>query len=945
MEIRKNLSQVWSRALRVFCSSLTPLLVCVLSALLGGDAAAQITNKGQYVCGFQGGAWKPGRQVNGGRFLSHADEISASLKQLKGAKGKKKKSLQNKIKDLSKKIAQRAASCDALEAPNTSPAHTPNPGQSEQPRSNPEPVRTATPIPAPPEEPVARPIRFDLSGAQALLLADSTQQSSAFRYSDRLTGAAATGHSNLRKLLPGGVLAEALASGVANVSRFIVGPNNKVYVLFGEMVCLEPIPGGCAQECLLAEVSTSNGAVSCIDSTLTEISWDYDTSSGIQSHKPIQFDGVGNLYYSGYANGAKRLRRYDPISKRTTDLLNRHMAIHHFLVLFDGSVLLAGSTPSTNAEWLLKRRVNGSMVNISDHSPNWMAIFPDGRVYFDGRERMNQSAEAFDPINWIGGYVLCGGSYGLCDRSAMLHTTPSGTVFAVNGWAPELTVAELYPHPHVISTSVTRVTGVRPVLNDLLVMGRDAQKKGALIIYDTEDGSELDLLDSKDIEVYHAEFNQGENSVQFDGLDYSDGNYVLCSYNLSRRALSCIATGAAPIVDFQNIGTPGVTPPPAPGTPAPLQLVSYDLAGAAVVIGDNGGAKVLSNGEVVPLQPQTEGRRFRGVLFTDNRGNLWVRDEPYFTDADTTPCNLARVDRVTGEPTCVLTGKDSLQKLLTNSAGQTFILSYDNTSTYKLSLLDRGTTNLLMNIGLINHGLAMTMSSDGGVVVMKESWNSLGWLKKFSPTGEVLTHLENQNLYGAWLGTMPDGRIAFKDYGIRTLSADGTTLNTRKYVGYAYGEEAPEATCTASWSTCNGDYLLSLEAFGSTGATFSYYSGTIARFTSTLLSEVTLSERFNQVSSAAVSRDGASLFVAGKTTSGSQKIIGYNVAAGTERDLTDVNNIPQVNAMAHKNGALYILVGSEYESEEDNALLIKDLAGGTTVIPLEGYHNQIFALE
>jgi hypothetical protein len=125
--------------------------------------------------------------------------------------------------------------------------------------------------------------------------------------------------SNLEAISATGQVSGAVSSGSATVSRFLIAPNGKLYVLFSQRVDLADTsqtytPSGC----LLAEVNPSTGIPTCIDSSLSMINWP-NQGQGARN-PPIQFDSSGAIYYSGYANGGSTvLRKY--LNGATTDLI------------------------------------------------------------------------------------------------------------------------------------------------------------------------------------------------------------------------------------------------------------------------------------------------------------------------------------------------------------------------------------------------------------------------------------------------------------------------------------------------------------------------------------------------------------------------------------------------------------------------------------------------
>ena len=166
---------------------------------------------------------------------------------------------------------------------------------------------TATRDPPPPPPP-ATPLRFDFSDAAALALpqpgavamASATPQTTLSSMA-ALTASAAPestsgGSSNLAAVTASGTLEPVVTSGSANVAQFFIAPDQTVYVVFTRPINLSDTTSWEGPRCLLAQVDRATGVPSCVDGTLSSISWPYPGSGG---NPPIQFDAAGAVYYSG----------------------------------------------------------------------------------------------------------------------------------------------------------------------------------------------------------------------------------------------------------------------------------------------------------------------------------------------------------------------------------------------------------------------------------------------------------------------------------------------------------------------------------------------------------------------------------------------------------------------------------------------------------------------
>jgi hypothetical protein len=895
-----------------------------------------LSKQSGFYCGYLKRRWVPGRVLPGKYFYSHSAERANLQKDLKKVKGKKKKTIQNKIAVLTQQINNRSKVCAGSSSTR---------------------------------------IRFDLTGATGLALANESQSSSAIRYARRMLGARASGGSNLKKVLPNGVIAPALVGTKRSVtvSKFLVGPNNKLYVLFTSRTCLEqPTERDCSNGCLLSEVDTETGETSCIDDDLNSISWDYRSNSGIPSTKPLQFDAEGNLYYLGnsYAQNVymTNLRRYSSTTKKTEDLINQNIQINGFLVLRDGSILLSGTNGTSGSNWLRKKLpgANGAMQPIGTFSPRWMAPFPDGRVYmsagyssannFDSTAilRINPAGSALDTISWStnsayfypDAYNLMNGIPDPNGFSA-IHQTPAGRVYALGGPSAELSVAEIYPHPHKISVSIPKIQGMKPIVSDLIIFGTDNSGNGKMILYNTTSESEVDLLGGQVIEVYRAEYQQSSNSVQFDGLRFSDGAYVLCTVNIASPNPVCSPTGSTQLADFQSISTPGVGLPPAEQTPTPLPLLSFDMTGAKAITSIaiynyspflyRSPTKLRANGTVERLS-SFDAPLLRAKVRSDQQGNIWLSGPAYLTDTDTTPCRLSRINNSTGAVTCVYQGSGMVGILHTSTTGRTyFTVTLADDTTELWSSYNGTTTRLSANLGGNPTGDILT--SDDGILLAYANT----WVKKVTPSGTVTTIVSAPDYY-AKFGALQDGTILVPaGYTFKRLTSAGSAVLSEDWLS--------DVGCSRDTTNNQCGYfaenLFSL-ANGSTYSNSSSYGFT--RIGPGSIAPINLTHRFAYTNINLPNSGGSvgmqptktqssnTIFFAGKTTGAQNKITAFNTTTETEQDLTDDATFI-ASSMTYNDGKLYLL---GYKAGNFVAA-VKDLSvsGGTTLTTLEpaSYYN------
>ncbi len=424
------------------------------------------------------------------------------------------------------------------------------------------------------------PLRFSIANKSGLALKSGGQASSALARPGAHT---ATVGSNLQAIAPDGAITDAVASGVAAVSKFLIAPNGKVYVLFSSRTNLADTSLGAAfggAGCLLAEVDAASGLPVCIDNTLQSITWNQTASS---ANPAIQFDAAGGIYYVGQVSGKTVLRRYR--DGAITDLVNDNISIGNFLVLPDGSVIISGTTMSTAQEWVRRVTPNGGIQTVFVGPSGGLSslhLYPDGNVYFGvwggdafGIKRYLTNAGQVDSRYWISGNVnglqrsayfniddlgLCAvpgresfcGMYGIAVRD--LITTSDGKIFGSAGHRTQAgLLTQYYPTVDFPTTIVKNVTLAQGAGTKLILAGMDASSGNTMTLYDTSDSSETTLLGAdNEIEIYHVNFAAGENKVLFDGLRFADNKYVLGQVDLATREVSVTTTIAAKWADFQT---------------------------------------------------------------------------------------------------------------------------------------------------------------------------------------------------------------------------------------------------------------------------------------------------------------------------------------------------------------------------------------------------------
>ncbi len=404
-------------------------------------------------------------------------------------------------------------------------------------------------------------LTFDLQGAVGLAI-DNSAGASALALTDE-------GSSNLKRVNLDNSLSDAVSSGSATVKNLMVAAGNQVYLLLASPV----------DSCILLRVEAETNAVSCVDSSITNLVWHKNASF---LHDPIQFDGSGAIYYL-FTDSKGRLVLRRNAAGVVTDLINDSISVKDFLVVTDGTVFLTGETTPTGSKWVRTLSPANSIQNIfTSATANFMSLFPDGNIYmgiwavpvfgvarylveealleetkwittdingltepryFDCRQiSTDGTSPQADFTGWCGSYVTA------------IHRTTDSKVYVVAGDSAEGVLMQYYPEVREAKTSVVQVSISKGILTSLILAGLDRGATNRLVLFDTRTESETNLLGPENIEVYHLSYRNANNHqlVLFDGLRFSDGQYVICQVDLTNnQAIVCSKTGTTRLADFQ----------------------------------------------------------------------------------------------------------------------------------------------------------------------------------------------------------------------------------------------------------------------------------------------------------------------------------------------------------------------------------------------------------
>jgi hypothetical protein len=388
-------------------------------------------------------------------------------------------------------------------------------------------------------------VTFQTAGTVAFAQADSASQTGS-----KLLAVSATGQ-----------LADAVIGGAAVVRDFFTAPDGNIYVIFETKVELSPG----ATPCLLARVDPVSGATLCVDSTLDSITWRLGNSSG---NSPVQFDGTGAIYYTGESSSKGVLRRF--LNGAITDLINDNIRIQDFAVLDNGTTIVAGTTSSTQSQWLRRIAPNGGLKNLSLGSVHSIWKYADGSVYVGlwgtseyGIKRFLPELDALESKFWLSGNLngigremyfsadlnqnLCkSSSSGVIEDQAFCgwYGTVSSAPFNISGQSTFAVAGsmgqsrQLWQYFPIVEkaniTQIRSVTVASQAQSKILVAGTDAQGVNLVSVYEPAMKQETVVLDgSNEIEVYSMSFSERTNSILFSGLRFIDNQFVVGQISLS----------------------------------------------------------------------------------------------------------------------------------------------------------------------------------------------------------------------------------------------------------------------------------------------------------------------------------------------------------------------------------------------------------------------------
>ena len=372
------------------------------------------------------------------------------------------------------------------------------------------------------------PLRFAIQSASGVALKSATALAT-------VKNVSALG-SNLVAVAADGTVSDAVSSGSLNVSDFYIAADGVMYVAFG------PTTLNSVANCVLARVDRVTGVPTCVDSTGQAVTLDMTGTR----NAAIQLDQAGNLYYRRSSqlvrNSAGTVTAInDPGTTTVTD----------FVVMPGGTIFMQGMTWMGAKPWVRSVSTSGQLSTLSNLMTSFLRRFPDGDVYFLDR-RVNGQTMELDP-NPV---LACPSPVPVdfnhyCSSGGVANFYP-GTGDDVFALLDQGRFVRFFPTRRDFTSDVTIIRAAQSVRGVAYLAGTNSNGQSILTRLDATTGAETTILGPDQIEIYRLRYASESDRVMFDGLRYSDNQYVVGTVNPTTLEVTATAVGGTQLADFQT---------------------------------------------------------------------------------------------------------------------------------------------------------------------------------------------------------------------------------------------------------------------------------------------------------------------------------------------------------------------------------------------------------
>ena len=201
--------------------------------------------------------------------------------------------------------------------------------------------------------------------------------------------------------------------------------------------------------------------------------------------------------------------------------------------------------------WVRSVSTSGQLSTLSNLMTSFLRRFPDGDVYFLDR-RVNGQTMELDP-NPV---LACPSPVPVdfnhyCSSGGVANFYP-GTGDDVFALLDQGRFVRFFPTRRDFTSDVTIIRAAQSVRGVAYLAGTNSNGQSILTRLDATTGAETTILGPDQIEIYRLRYASESDRVMFDGLRYSDNQYVVGTVNPTTLEVTATAVGGTQLADFQT---------------------------------------------------------------------------------------------------------------------------------------------------------------------------------------------------------------------------------------------------------------------------------------------------------------------------------------------------------------------------------------------------------